>query len=284
MVSTGLRLDITSWKIIELPLPRMALISRSESCSRSVPWKRTEPAILPGGSGMSRISDIEVTDLPQPDSPTMANVSPSLTWNDTPSTARLIPSGVRKWVCRFCTSSNAIGSQALRHSRIERITQAVAEQIDGEHGDRQERGREEYDVRLDLPQRSALGHDVAPGRNSGRRAGADEGEDGLHDHGAGADVGCLDQHRRHCVRQDATPDDHRRSRAGSCGSVDIGLLAKRQHDAAHQTRNARDFGDGDGKDDVADAGARQRHQRDRKQDRRDRTTPGPRPPGDGGSA
>jgi len=55
-----------------------------------------DPPILPGGSGMRRISDIEVTDLPQPDSPTMASVSPSSTWNDTPSTARLIPSGVRK--------------------------------------------------------------------------------------------------------------------------------------------------------------------------------------------
>src|SRR5260370_24219930 len=66
--------------------------------------------MLPGGSGMSRNSDMAVTDLPQPDSPTMASVSPSSTWKETPSTARLIPSGVRKWVCRFWTSSNAIGS------------------------------------------------------------------------------------------------------------------------------------------------------------------------------
>src|SRR4030088_2816224 len=57
-----------------MSLPRMARISRSESCSRSLPWKRTEPAILPGGSGISRISDIEVTDLPHPDSPPIALV------------------------------------------------------------------------------------------------------------------------------------------------------------------------------------------------------------------
>ncbi len=35
--------------------------------------------------------DMEVTDLPQPLSPTMASVSPSSTWKDTPLTARLTP-------------------------------------------------------------------------------------------------------------------------------------------------------------------------------------------------
>src|SRR6478609_6584058 len=175
-----------------MSLPRIARISRSDICSRSLPAKRMLPAILPGGSGISRISDIEVTDLPHPDSPTMASVSPSLTWNDTPSTARLMPSGVRKWVCRFSTSSNAITTDSLKtlgHARIERITQAVAEQIDGEHGDGEERGGKEHDEGLDLPQRPALGHDVAPGRNGRRRAGADEGKDRLHDHGAGTDIG-----------------------------------------------------------------------------------------------
>src|SRR3954447_21997180 len=182
-----------------MSLPRMARISASESVSRSLPWKRIEPAILPGGSGISRISDIEVTDFPQPDSPTMASVSPSSTWNEMPSTARLIPSGVRKWVCRFSTSSNAIRSQTLGHARIKRVAQAVAEQVDGEHGHREERGGKEHDERFYLPQRPALGHDVAPGRNGRRRTGADERQDTLHDHGAGANVRRLHQHRRQGV-------------------------------------------------------------------------------------
>src|SRR5258705_9479983 len=63
--------------------------------------------------------------------------------------------------------------QALGHSRIERITQAVAEQVDSEHGDGQERGGKENDVGLELPQRPTLRHDVAPGRNGGRRASAE---------------------------------------------------------------------------------------------------------------
>src|SRR5215472_2551879 len=123
-----------------MSLPRMARISVSQSFRRSLPRNRIAPEILPGGSGISRISDIEVTDLPQPDSPTIASVSPSSTWNETPPTARLMPPGVRKCVCKFWTSSNAIGSETLGHARIQCIAQAVAEQIDGEHGDGQERG------------------------------------------------------------------------------------------------------------------------------------------------
>src|SRR5262249_24487556 len=103
---------------------------------------------------MSRRMEFAVTDLPQPLSPTIATVSPRSTTNETPSTARLTPSGVRKCVCRFSTSSSAIGaaSKALRHARIERVAQTVAEQVDGKHRHREECRREEHDVGLDLPQ------------------------------------------------------------------------------------------------------------------------------------
>ena len=79
MVSTGFSEVIGSWKIMLISLPRMARISRSDSFSRSLPSKRMLPAILPGGSGISRRMDMAVTDLPQPDSPTIASVSPAST-------------------------------------------------------------------------------------------------------------------------------------------------------------------------------------------------------------
>jgi hypothetical protein len=40
----------------------------------------------------------------------------------------LTPSGVRKWVCRFSTSSSAM-SQPFRRARIERVAQAVADEV-----------------------------------------------------------------------------------------------------------------------------------------------------------
>src|SRR5438105_6739355 len=219
-----------------MSLPRMARISRSDICSRSLPAKRMVPAILPGGSGISRISDIEVTDLPQPDSPTMASVSPSLTWKDTPSTARLMPLGVRKWVWRFSTSSNAIGisletSEALGHARIERIAKAVAEQVHGEHSDGQEGRRKEHDVGLDLPERPPLGHDVAPGRNGRRRASADKRQDRFGDHGGCADIGRQYGDRRDGVGQDVLENDFRGARPAGDRRFDIGLLAQREHHA-----------------------------------------------------
>jgi len=56
---------------------------------------------------MSRMSESAVTDLPQPDSPTMPSVSPAASSNDTPSTARTTPSRVKNCVLRSLTSSSS---------------------------------------------------------------------------------------------------------------------------------------------------------------------------------
>src|SRR3954462_6811707 len=105
---------------------------------------------------MRRRIELAVTDLPQPLSPTTASVSPSATSNDTPSTARFTPSGVRKCVCRFSTSSNAISLETLREARIECVAHAIAQQVDGEHRHRQEQRGKKHDERFDLPERAPL--------------------------------------------------------------------------------------------------------------------------------
>src|SRR3990172_5836660 len=61
--------------------------------------------ILPGGDGISFMMLSAVTDLPQPDSPTTPRVSPFSMYRSTPSTARTIPSSVKKYVLRFLTSN-----------------------------------------------------------------------------------------------------------------------------------------------------------------------------------
>ncbi len=53
------------------------------------------------------MSACDVTLLPEPDSPTMARVLPRSTLNDTPSTARTIPSSVGKLTRRSSTRTNA---------------------------------------------------------------------------------------------------------------------------------------------------------------------------------
>src|ERR1700749_534603 len=130
----------------------MFRISSSGTSRRLRPSNRIAPAIFPGGSGISRRIDIAVTDLPQPDSPTIPSVSPALMWNDTPSTARTTPSGVPKCVCRLSTSSSGM-SEALGQPRIERVAHPITQQVHRQHGDAQEDRREEYDIGLDLPER-----------------------------------------------------------------------------------------------------------------------------------
>ena len=69
------------------------------------------PSKVALGERVRPISVIDVTDLPEPDSPTIATTSPGATVNDTPSTAATTPSSVRKRTRRSRTSSS--GSAAL---------------------------------------------------------------------------------------------------------------------------------------------------------------------------
>ena len=117
MVKTGFRLVIGSWKIMEMRLPRTLRIAASESFSRSVVPRRTAPPTMrPGGSGISRRIESDVTVLPQPDSPTMATVLPRGMENETSSTARERPSSVKNRVVSPSTRSNKSLSEGTRAS------------------------------------------------------------------------------------------------------------------------------------------------------------------------
>src|SRR6218665_1133742 len=64
------------------------------------------PVIFPGGFGIRRITDKEVTDFPDPDSPTIPTVSPRERVNEILLTAFMVSSSVRNSVTRFFISSN----------------------------------------------------------------------------------------------------------------------------------------------------------------------------------
>lgn len=65
------------------------------------PWKSILPPFTRPASGSSPITLRQVTVLPEPDSPTMANVSPLSICRSTPRTTSRGPSGVSKPMCRF---------------------------------------------------------------------------------------------------------------------------------------------------------------------------------------
>ena len=137
----------------------------------------------PAAPGSAAGSTSTVTDLPQPLSPTMARVSPASMWKERPSTARTTPSGRAEMRLQVLDlEQGAIGhsrfamrgSSASRSPSPSRFTASTVI-------DRNTAGKK-HDVGLHLPERPALGHDVAPGRDDRRRAGADEGQDRLGDH------------------------------------------------------------------------------------------------------
>src|SRR4051812_48057023 len=75
--------------------------------------------------GRSCSSDSAVTDLPEPDSPTSARVSPRSRLNDTPSTTRLAP----KATDRFSTSTRLICACGGRVHHKDRKTLRICSKI-----------------------------------------------------------------------------------------------------------------------------------------------------------
>ena len=92
---TGLRLVDGSWKIMPMRPPRTRRIAASGSASRSSPPRRTLPAAMRPPSGSRRASASAVIDLPQPDSPRSAKVSPAAMAKSTPSTGRMSSPSLR---------------------------------------------------------------------------------------------------------------------------------------------------------------------------------------------
>src|SRR5262245_3838697 len=132
------------------------------------------------GSLISCMTDIIVTLLPEPDSPTMPSTSPSSTVSETPSTAFTTPSSVRKLTWRSLTSSRAIdGSLGGADPRVEPCVQNVDDRVrehdedgavdDGGHDHRQiEPGQrvvrevpDPVEVEHDLDEQRAPGHEDA---------------------------------------------------------------------------------------------------------------------------
>ena len=85
----GFRLAYGSWKIICRRL-RMARPPDSAMPARGWPSKRISPRVRPYSPTSMRAT----VDLPQPDSPTSASVSPRAMSKDTPSTARSMTLGL----------------------------------------------------------------------------------------------------------------------------------------------------------------------------------------------
>ena len=64
-----------SWKIIAMSLPRSSRYCFSDRVARSLPSNSREPPATCPGSAKRPMMDRLVTDLPEPDSPTIARIA-----------------------------------------------------------------------------------------------------------------------------------------------------------------------------------------------------------------
>src|SRR5882757_1213050 len=108
------------------------------------------PDIRPPPNSTRRIRESEVTDLPEPDSPTRQTVSPGSIENETPSTATIVPPSVLNSTLRSSTATNGRRASACDSRRgsalddisasprswIENVAENVARHVEPEHGDR----------------------------------------------------------------------------------------------------------------------------------------------------
>ncbi|CAH0312388.1 hypothetical protein SRABI70_04771 [Pseudomonas sp. Bi70] len=107
-VKLGFRAVIGSWKIIDRSLPTIWRRWRPLSFSMSVPSKSSRSARTMPGESIRPISAIMVTDLPEPDSPTMASTSPLSTFRSRPSTTGTALASPKRTL-RLLISSRLIG-------------------------------------------------------------------------------------------------------------------------------------------------------------------------------
>src|ERR1051326_7858379 len=206
IVRVGLSAVIGSWKTIPIWLPRTSSSSRSESVVSSRPSKRIEPeTIRAGGVGSSRTIESAVTDLPQPDSPTMPSVRPASTLKLTPSTACTTPSRVKKCARRSVTSSS--GMSGLPRAWVERVAEPVGDEVRTQDERRDRETRDDDDVRVRAVGVAAVLRHRSTARVGGIDAEPEEGQEGR----AEDDAGQLEEDRDHedaeRVRQQVTPED-----------------------------------------------------------------------------
>src|SRR2546425_2898965 len=224
--------------------------------------------ILPGGIGMSRMSERAVTVLPQPDSPTSPSVSPAASSKDTPSTARTTPSRVKNCVCRSLTArssgtplpfpskaAESTGQCLGLHPRVERVAKAVADEGEGQHDDRDaERWKQDRPGRGREDHESLVDHH-APGRRWRLDPDTEERQRRLGEHRARDAERDGDDDGREHVRKEVPYHDAPRLGTDRTRGLDELAFLQGEHLAADQPRHADPVHQGDGDEHEHEASA-----------------------------
>src|SRR6056297_2371243 len=216
---TGLSAVMGSWKIIAIRCARSSRIWLALAAVRSRPSRSISPPCTSSASlGNSPITASDVTDLPDPLSPTRQCVSParisrSISSSTGAASGRPVRPTFSLWIFRTRSAFeksfdlNSISALSFLHAGVEYVARGVPEQVDGQDAERQQQARPENQPRLDLEVKPSLGHDISPGGDLGGHAGPQETQQSLDKDGRRADIGALNDQRRKCVGHQVLEQD-----------------------------------------------------------------------------
>src|SRR5262245_4502804 len=143
-------------------------------------------------------------------------------------------------------------------SRIQRVAQAIADVVDGEHGEEDRGAREEGPVGGEVQVVLGVEEDASPRGNVRREAEPQEGERRLRDDGGGDVEGAGHDHGADRVREDVADDLAQRWGTEAARRLHELLLAQREELRAHEPRHrhpAQPADDGHDQDEDTDLGA-----------------------------
>src|SRR5258706_7696139 len=263
-VMTGFKLVDGSWKMMLMRRPRMSRIFASGNCVMSVPSTSTLPELTRPLSGSRRRIDKAVIDLPQPDWPTNAKVSPRLMVSERASTARTRPLSESISVVRFPMASmrplrncgDGAGGWIRRGlatldaerpgTRIEGLAHGA-----GKKSHRQDERHHETECRKKRPPDDGVAGHFIPcavdhrAEAVGRRihAHAHIGQDGLVEHESREIEHGDDHHDVRDVGQDVAAHDARVRHAERARRLHVIELAQFERLGAEQARESGPAGD-----------------------------------------
>src|SRR5471032_2298891 len=168
---------------------------------------------MPGAS-IRPIIAIMVTDLPEPDSPTMASTSPFSTVRSRPSTTGTALASPKRTL-RFLMfkSGMRISSGGVLEFRVQRIAQAVAHQVDCQHAEQNGQTRQTYHPPGAFDVVASRSQHGAPLRRWRLYAKAEEAQCRGIENGRRGTQGGLNDQRCHAVGQHG--DEHQAWQAGT---------------------------------------------------------------------
>ena len=151
-----------------------APLARRDIVMRSAPSKAMRSAVTVAVGGRSPITASIATDLPEPDSPTIASTSLRSSVRSKPSTALngAVPGGEGDG--EVADFEEGQRHQPLPHLRIERVAQAVAGEVDRDDGDEDGEARKGDDPGIGADEFARVREHRAPFRR--RRLGAEAEE------------------------------------------------------------------------------------------------------------